>query len=106
MPSEGNRETAAIGEHRFTIGYGPLSAFRRTGLKILDVAEISPNAKNVRAGRYPLAVPFGLVYRAPLPPLSQSFVDFLGSEEARKILNENDCYPVGEEKAPRGSAPP
>lgn len=97
---------AAIGDHQLTIGYGPLSAFRRTGLRILAVADISPSAENVTSGRYPMAVPLGLVYRAPLLPLAQNFVDFLGSEDARKILGENACYPVGEEKDPRGSALP
>jgi len=97
---------AAIEDHQFTIGYGPLSAFRRTDLKILDLAEISPRAENVTTGRYPFTVPLGIVYRAPLPPLAQRFVDFLEGEEAGKILNENDCYPVGEKKAPRGGTLP
>lgn len=84
---------SAIEEHEYTIGYGPLSALYHTGLKILDVDGVEPNESSVISGRYPLVIPFGVVFREPLSPLARSFVDFLGGGEARKVMSENGCYP-------------
>jgi phosphate transport system substrate-binding protein len=93
---------SAIEEHEDTIGYGPLSALYHTGLKILDVGGVEPNEENVLSGRYPLAISFGVVFREPLSPAARSFVDFLGSQEARKTMSENGCYPADAENAPTG----
>lgn len=77
-----------------TIGYLPLPATVGVGLKTLRVQDIAPSAVNVRQKKYQLVVPFSLVWKGPLSPLAQDFLDFLSSPAARKLMLENGVIPV------------
>lgn len=77
-----------------TIGYMPMPAITGTGLKVLSVAGIAPSATNVRQKKYQLVVPFALVWKYPLSPLAQDFLNFLSSPAARKLMLENGAIPV------------
>lgn len=77
-----------------TIGYLPMSAVAGTGLKVLSVQDIPPSVVNVRQKKYQLVVPFALVWKDPLSPQAQDFLDFLSSPAARKLMLENGVIPV------------
>ncbi|MHB1378055.1 MAG: substrate-binding domain-containing protein [Desulfobulbia bacterium] len=77
-----------------TIGYLPMPAVAGTGLKVLSVQDIAPTAANVRQKKYQLVVPFTLVWKDPLPPLAQDFVNFLSTPAAKKLMLENGAIPV------------
>ena len=77
-----------------TIGYLPMPAVAGTGLKVLSVQDIASTAANVRQKKYQLVVPFALVWKDPLPPLAQDFVNFLSTPAAKKLMLENGAIPV------------
>ena len=77
-----------------TIGYLPLSATIGTGLTVLRVQEMAPTAANVREKKYPFVAPFALVWKEQLSPLAQSFLDFLASPAAKRLMLENGVIPV------------
>lgn len=77
-----------------TIGYLPMPATAGTGLQILSVQDVPPSAANVRQKKYQMIVSFALVWKDPLSPLAQDFLDFLSSPAARKLMLENGAIPV------------
>lgn len=77
-----------------TIGYLPQAAMIGTGLKELSIQDIAPSVENVRQKKYLLVVPFALVWKEPLSPRAQSFLDFLSSPAAKKLMLENGAIPV------------
>lgn len=77
-----------------TIGYLPMPAVAGTGLKVLSVQDLAPTAANVRQKKYQLVVPLSLVWKDPLPPLAQDFVNFLSTPAAKKLMLENGAIPV------------
>jgi len=77
-----------------TIGYLPMPAVIGTGLTVLSVQDLAPTAANVRQKKYQLVVPFSLVWKDPLPPLAQDFVNFLSTPAAKKLMLENGAIPV------------
>jgi phosphate transport system substrate-binding protein len=77
-----------------TIGYLPMPAIIGAGLKVLRVQDVAPSAINVRQKKYQLVIPFALVWKDPLSPLAQDFLDFLSSPAARKLMLENGVIPV------------
>lgn len=77
-----------------TIGYLPMPATVDAGLKVLRVQDVVPSATNVRQKKYQLVIPFALVWKDPLSPLAQDFLDFLSSPAARKLMLENGVIPV------------
>lgn len=79
-----------------TIGYLPLPALIGTDLKVLKVQDLAPSAANVREKKYQLVAPLALVWKDPLSPLAQNFLDFLSSPAARKLMLENGVIPVSE----------
>ncbi len=85
----------AISRHKSTIGYAPMAAVRKTGLKILKLDGVFPSARNVKNGTYKMTVPLGVVYKGKLRPPARAFVDFLYSREARRIIRDYGCIPVG-----------
>lgn len=76
-----------------TIGYLPMSATMGTGLIVPIVADMAPSAANVRQKKYPFVLPLALVWKEPLSPLAQDFLDFLSGPAARKLLLENGAIP-------------
>lgn len=77
-----------------TIGYLPLPATAGTGLTLPAMAEMAPSAANVRQKKYPFVLPLALVWKGPLSPPAQDFLDFLSSPAARKLMLENGAIPV------------
>jgi phosphate transport system substrate-binding protein len=55
---------------------------------------VEPTLDNLAAGRYPLAKTLHLVVRAPPSPAVRRFLAFLGSAEARAILEQTGNLPV------------
>ncbi len=82
-------------EHRNTIGFLPMSAAKETALRILKVDGVYPSMENVLSGKYKLLVPFGIVSRGEPEGLSRRFIDFLYSEEGKRIIAEMGTVPVG-----------
>lgn len=85
---------AALVEHNHTIGYTALSAVPGTGLKILKLEGFYPDSKNIKSNNYKLSTPFGIVYRDDLKDSAKQFLDFLWSDEAKKIIKAYGCIPI------------
>ncbi|MGA1790507.1 MAG: ABC transporter substrate binding protein [bacterium] len=81
-------------KYRNTIGYVPLSAIMDTNLRILKVNGIYPSMENIENGSYGLTVPYGIVHKGEITGLAKRFLDFLYSEEAKKIIIANGAFPV------------
>jgi len=81
-------------KHSFTIGYGTLSMFNKTGAKIISVNGISPSEKNVNNETYELTSNYGIVYKGELNGLTKSFLDFLFTSDAIKIIRDNGAFPT------------
>ena len=77
-----------------TIGYLPMPAAVGAGIKVLQVQGVAPSAANVRQKKYPLVVPFALVWKETLSPRAQDFLDFLSSPAAKKLMLDNGAIPV------------
>jgi phosphate transport system substrate-binding protein len=84
---------ATLMQHRKTIGYLPMSMTIGTGLRILKVDGVYPSAENVEKGQYKLVLPFALVYRDDLSGLAKRFVDFLDSDEGKRIMRTYGVVP-------------
>ena len=79
--------------HAFTIGYGPLSIFKATKMKVVSVDGIEPSNENIKNGTYKYALPFGIVYKVELKGLAKRFLDYLYTSEAQKLIIENGAIP-------------
>jgi len=83
-----------ISDHAFTIGYGSLSMFKNTELKIICVNRNRPSEDGIRGGTYELVLDYGLVYRNEFTGLASRFMDYLYTAEAGKIMDENGAIQV------------
>lgn len=63
-------------------------------IKPLKVNGIEPTIENVTNGSYKLYKDLFLVYKAPLSKRGQEFIDFVFSEEGKKVISENGGYPL------------
>ena len=84
----------AIEEHKKTIGFLPLPSTVGAHVKILKLNGIYPSVENVQNGKYKLAVPLAVVYRGELKGLAKAFVNFIYSEEGKKIITEMGNVPI------------
>jgi len=84
---------ATLTRHKKTVGFLPLSMTIGNDLKILKVDGVYPSAENIRSGRYKLVVPFGIVYKGELKGLAKRFVDFLSSNEGKRLIAEYGAIP-------------
>ena len=64
------------------------------GLRALTWNGVAPTLENLAAGRYPLVKTLYLVVRTPPSPALRRFLAFLGSREARAVLEETGNLPV------------
>jgi phosphate transport system substrate-binding protein len=64
------------------------------GLRPLAWNGVAPTLENLASGRYPLVKTLYLVVRAPPSPALRRFLVFLGTREARAILEETGNLPV------------
>jgi ABC-type phosphate transport system substrate-binding protein len=62
----------------------------KTKVVYLTLDGVEPTPQNVGAGRYPLWLEFGLIYKAGrLSPAAQSFIEFSQSPAGIRILREH-----------------
>jgi phosphate transport system substrate-binding protein len=80
--------------HRFTLGYVPLSAIKDSDLKVMKLDNVYPSAESVLDGSYPLVVPYYIAYRDEPMGLAKAFIDFIFSDEGRKIIENSGAIPV------------
>jgi phosphate transport system substrate-binding protein len=84
-------------EHKHTIGFVPLSAVINTNLKVLKLNGIEPSNEKVLNGEYKLLIPLGIACKGQPQGLSKKFIDFLYSEDAKKIIKIMGAVPVSNE---------
>ena len=65
------------------------------GMKVLKVEGIMPSEQTVLDGSYALFKDLNYVYKEPLDPAIQAFVEFAFSQPGREIIIENKCIPLG-----------
>ena len=85
---------AALRNHRFTVGFLPLSAIKNIPLKILKIDGVYPSSENVRNGSYPLTVPYSIVNRNQPGAFEQAFINYLYSDEGQQIISDFGAIPV------------
>ncbi len=85
---------AALNQHQYTFGYLPMSEVVRTGMKALTVDGIQASAENITAGRYPYVTGFYLISKGEATGPAKDFIDFVGSEPAKKIIRDFGVVPV------------
>ena len=71
----------------------------RTKLAILALDGVEPNLENLESGRCPVSIEFGLIHRSGgIGPAAKAFVDFIGTDQAAKIMRVHGVMPLN---APR-----
>ncbi len=73
-----------------TIGFGTLSNFKASNLKLFSIDNVAPTLGNVQSNKYKIYSTFAFVYKN-LTGLSKEFVDFVYSSKGKKIISENSC---------------
>jgi phosphate transport system substrate-binding protein len=81
-------------EHKKTIGYTTLTAIAGTKLRVLKFDGIEASAENVLNEKCKLTVPYAIVYKSEPRGLAKRFVDFIYSEDGRKIISKEGAVPV------------
>ncbi len=79
-------------EHSF--GYLPASQIEKGSLTKLDYEGIAPTIENVQLGKYPLAVPLGIVWRDEPQGVAKQFIDFLFSPKAQQLMLKMNAVPA------------
>ncbi|MBU0681920.1 MAG: substrate-binding domain-containing protein [Proteobacteria bacterium] len=88
-----------VAGHDNTIAYAPLSAaFHNPKVHVLAFDGVIPSAATIAAGKYPLYVDFGLVWRADIRAPAKGFLAFLETSEAKAIICRYGAAPVVAEK--------
>lgn len=78
------------------------SALGNCKTKVVPLAldGVEPSAENVRNGKYPLTMEFGLIHKVgELSPASKAFVDFIRSPDGARLLQENGAVPIVVDKS-------
>jgi len=86
---------AALSKYKYTLGYTSLSATKDSDLILLKVNGMYPSPDNIRSGKYPFIVPFGFVWKGELKGLAKKFVNFIKSNEGKRIISEFGAVPTG-----------
>lgn len=84
----------ALEKHSFTIGFAPYSEVKNSELKALKLDGVFPTLENIRTGKYKLLTPLSIVYKKEPTGLARSFLDFLYSEEGKKIIRDFGAIPA------------
>lgn len=71
------------------IGFMPLSEALLHGFKTVILNRVAPDMVHYKVG-----VGLGFVYKKPLPPSIQAFIDYLKSEPARQIIRRTGHMPA------------
>jgi phosphate transport system substrate-binding protein len=84
----------ALSEHKFTIGYLPLSIAQAHNLRIISYNGIAPTEKNVLLGGYNLVSPFYIVSNGAPTGSAKLFMQFLRSNPAKEMIRRYGAIPV------------
>ncbi len=85
----------AVSETAGAIGYCSFGVILNTkaAVKVLAMDGVRPSAETVRDGSYPLKRALGIVYRRDAPPHVKALADFLGTDEAAKLIQKSGFIP-------------
>ena len=78
----------AITQHRYTIGYLPLSEALHNKVNILALDGVPPTMENLASGVYPLVNAFYIVSKGEPAGMAKTFIDFLYGKEAKRIIEQ------------------
>lgn len=81
--------------HKNSLGFATLPAFAGSGLTILPLSGVAPDARSLQTGKYPLSLPLALAWKGDPRPQARVFLDFLRTAQARTIILEHGCLPAG-----------
>jgi len=84
----------ALSDHKFSIGYLPLSTAKAHNLNIISYDGNLPTEKNVLQGGYSLVAPLFLVSNGNLTEAAQTFMQFLKSDTAKEMIRNYGAIPV------------
>jgi phosphate transport system substrate-binding protein len=87
----------ALSTTPYSIGVSDLGMISTENLniKILEINGLLPSPENLLNGSYPLGRALSFIYREEsLPEGAKAFLDFVRSEEGRKILKSNGYLPL------------
>jgi phosphate transport system substrate-binding protein len=87
----------ALSTTPYAIGVSDLGmiATERLNIKVLKLNGIPPNPENLLSGQYPLGRELSFLYREEtLPEGAKAFLDFVRSDDGRKMLRSNGYLPV------------
>jgi len=79
-----------------TFGFLPLATALNRKLRILRINGMEPSTDMAGVKNYPFMVPFAVVYKKQLNGLSNHFVNFLCSEQGKKLIMDYGALPIGE----------
>ena len=83
----------AVVKHDHTIAFLPLAMAVQNDLNILRYNGLQPSPENIRSETYPLIVPLGLVWKGSLKGLARDFVDYIFSDQGKRIIADNGAVP-------------
>jgi phosphate transport system substrate-binding protein len=84
-----------VADHAGSIGYFSLPAMAGGGLRTLAFDGALPSPEMLTGDKYPLTIPFALVYKTPLPPAAARFIEALHSPDAATLMVRFGCLPLG-----------
>lgn len=83
-----------LNHYPYSFGYLPKSQIHKDNLTMLKFNGLAPSIENVQQQKYKLTVPLGIVWNStPTGPIKR-FLDFLFSQEARKVILEHGAVPA------------
>jgi phosphate transport system substrate-binding protein len=85
---------ATLKERKNTIGFLPYSATVGTDLKVLKINSFEPSVENITGGQYKHLIPLGIAWKGQPQGLTKEFIDFLFTEDARKIMEKMGSVPI------------
>lgn len=83
-----------LGQYRYSFGYLPQAQIQKKSLIQFAFEGVAPSIENVQNGHYKLVVPFGIVWQGQPTGLTQEFIDYLFSKEAREIMLSLNAVPA------------
>lgn len=83
-----------LNKHRFTIGFTALSEVKNSRLRVMKLDGVYPSAENIQNGSYKLVIPLSIVYKEKPVGLTRAFIDFLFSNEGKKIIRDFGAIPA------------
>lgn len=77
----------------YAIGYASLGSLNDT-VKAVKVGGVEATADNINAGTYTLARPFNIVTGDSVSEVAQDFINYIMSEDGKKIISDNGYIEV------------